>query len=78
MNRFFIAVLALLLHTGANAQNTPTINEQLQQAFAQLDKSVMTTGYLANQQFSFIEPGLFQGNVTDTARTDINVCPTKY
>jgi hypothetical protein len=32
----------------------------------------MTTGYLVNQQFSFVEPGLFQGKVSDTIRADIS------
>ena len=72
MNRFLIAVLILLLHFGARTQNTPTPNEQLQQVFAPLNKSVMTTGYLVNQQFSFVEPGLFQGRTSDTIRADIN------
>jgi hypothetical protein len=35
---------------------SPTHNEQLQQVFAPLDKSLATTGYLVNQQFSFVEP----------------------
>jgi hypothetical protein len=73
-----MAVIVLLLHTRAYAQNTPTPNEQFQQIFARLDKSVMTTGYLVNQQFSFVEPGVFQGNITDTARTDINASVKKY
>jgi hypothetical protein len=73
MNKFFITTLMLLLYLSATAQNTATPNEQLQLVFAPLNKSVMTTGYLVNQQFSFVEPGLFQGNTTDTSRADINV-----
>ncbi len=71
MKRLLFAAFVLLLKISAYAQNTP--NEQLQHIFKSLDQSVMTTGYLVNQQFSFIEPGLFQGNITDTARADINV-----
>ena len=75
MNRFLTAAILLLLHIGANAQNAPMPNEYLQQVFAPLDKSVMSTGYLVNQQFSFAEPGVFQGNATDTARADMYARP---
>jgi hypothetical protein len=50
MNRFFIAVIALLLQLSATAQTLP--NEQLKQVFAPLDKSEAKTGYLVNQQLS--------------------------
>jgi Secretion system C-terminal sorting domain len=70
MNRFLTSVFILILQLSASAQTTP--NEQLRQVFAPLDKSLATTGYLVNQQFSFVEPGLFQGKASDTIRADIN------
>jgi len=77
MKNFFIAAL-LLLCLSAMAQNQPTPNEQLRQVFDPVDKSVMSTGYLVNQQFSFAEPGHFQGLLSDTFRADINVFGALY
>jgi len=73
MNKFLLAVVVLLFtRSHARAQNQPSLNEHLQAAFEHLDQSAMNTGYLINQQFSFVEAGLFQGSNTDTTRADIN------
>lgn len=77
MRTFFIAAL-LLLCLSTMAQNQLTPNEQLRQVFDPVDKSIMTTGYLVNQQFSFVEPGHFQGLISDTFRADINVFGALY
>ena len=60
MKTLFIAAL-LLLCLSAMAQNQPTPNEQPRHAFDPVDKSITTTGYLVNQQFSLVEPRHFQG-----------------
>jgi hypothetical protein len=72
MNKYLTTTFALLIHLVASAQNPSSLNEQFRHIFAPLDKSLASTGYLVNQQFSFVEPGLFQGNIGDTARADIN------
>ena len=70
MKKITLAMLLLYTQLSVYSQITPT--QQLNNIYADLDKRVMATGYLVNQQFSLVEPGLFQGSFYDTIWADIN------
>ena len=71
---FLLGLLACGLRTlPAVAQTPDSLSQKLRSVFANLDKSQVPTGYLYESGVRFLRPFAYNGTLTDSSRTNMDV-----
>ena len=73
---FFLVLLCLALRPGAASAQVvgpDSLSRQLARVFAPLDKSQVPTGYLYEAGIRFLEPRYYNGTLSDSNRTSIDI-----
>ncbi len=71
---FLLVLLACgLLPLGSRAQAPDSLSQKLRSIFANIDKSQVPTGYLYEAGVRFLSPFVYDGTLTDSSRTNMDV-----